>query len=236
MKAKECQACRGSGWIFSEENGIERVRVCNCRKLESFLAGSERANIPVRFSGVELKSFFPDQEQPSQNKVLQAASDFVRDYPAVSGGLLLQGPTGTGKTRILCSMANELLKKGFSDLLYFDWNDLVRDSRGSEDAAGRRDFNYFFSLFQRLAEVELLILDELGSARLTPWLEENLFFLVNRRYNNNRITLFASNFFDERLNNEELLVERIGARARSRIYEMTRVLVVQGFDYRQRYR
>ena len=234
MKEKICGKCRGSGWIFVETNGHEQARLCDCRRLDVFLAGSEKANIPPRFTGVELKGYLPDQRHPSQEKALHIASSFVRDYPAVEGGLLLQGATGTGKTRMLCSIANELLKKKLTDILYFDWNDLVRDSKGVDDS-GRRDFSGFVNLFQRLATVDLLLLDELGSARLTPWLEENLFFLVNRRYNTNRVTIFASNYFDERHENDELLVERVGIRVRSRIYEMSKIVLISGLDYRQRY-
>jgi DNA replication protein DnaC len=106
--------------------------------------------------------------------------------------------------------------------------------RSGEDAASR-DFENIGQLVQRLASAELLLFDELGSSRPSPWVEDNIYFLVNRRYNHNRITLFASNYFDKKLASEETLGERIGSRIRSRLYEMARSVEIMGADYRQKH-
>ena len=47
--------------------------------------------------------------------------------------------------------------------------------------------------------VELLLFDELGASRPSPWVEDNIYYLINRRYNDNRVTVFASNFFDQKI-------------------------------------
>ncbi|MBN2346822.1 MAG: ATP-binding protein [Candidatus Aminicenantes bacterium] len=183
---------------------------------------------------MDLRGFKPEKEE-SLAKAKKAAEKFIADYPAVGGyGLLFQGATGVGKTRLLCCIGNQLIKEKNVDVVYIDWNDLTREMRSGEDAASR-DFSNIGQLIQRLAMVELLLFDELGSSRPSPWVEDNIYFLINRRYNNNRITLFASNFFDNKVAGEETLSERIGARIRSRLYEMTRSVGIKGADYRQKY-
>ncbi len=134
-------------------------------------------------------------------------------------GLLFQGPTGVGKTRLLCAIGNQLIAEKRAEVFYIDWNDLTREMRSGEDYSNR-DFSSIGQLIQRLAKVELLLFDELGSSKPSPWVEDNIYFLINRRYNNNLITLFASNFFDEKISNQETLSERIGNRIRSRLFEM----------------
>jgi DNA replication protein DnaC len=228
-----CTICQDSGWVLVKVGEREIARPCTCRhsSVQALRAGN--ANIPLRFLGTELKSYFPDKANPSQGRAKKAAEKFIADYPAVDSGLLFQGGTGVGKTRLLCCIGNQLIKEKDADVLYIDWNDLTREMRSGEDAASR-DFSNIGQLIQRLARADLLLFDELGSSRPSPWVEDNIYFLVNRRYNDNRVTLFASNFFDKKVAGEETLSERIGNRIRSRLYEMARSVEIMGADYRQK--
>jgi DNA replication protein DnaC len=77
-------------------------------------------------------------------------------------GLLIQGPVGVGKTRLLCSIANALIKKFKTiDVYYIDWNDLVREMRSGESHA-TRDFFSINELMNKLIAADLLLFDELG--------------------------------------------------------------------------
>jgi DNA replication protein DnaC len=230
----KCTKCQDSGWVLVKVDGKEIARPCACRRdsVQSLMANN--ANIPLRFLGMELKSYFPDKANPSQAKAKKAAEKFVADYPAVDSGLLFQGATGVGKTRLLCCIGNQLIKEKEVEMAYIDWNDLTREMRSGEDTSNR-DFTSIGQLIQRLARVELLLFDELGASRPSPWVEDNIYYLVNRRYNDNRITLFASNFFDKKIGSEETLSERIGNRVRSRLFEMARSVEIMGADYRQKH-
>jgi DNA replication protein DnaC len=230
----KCQNCQDSGWVIVKVGEREIARPCACRRDNVREARTGSANIPLRFLGADLKGFFPDKANPSQAKAKKAAEKFIADYPAVSGGLLFHGATGVGKTRLLCCIGNQLIKEKEIEAAYIDWNDLTREMRSGEDAASR-DFSEIGQLIQRLARVELLLFDELGASRPSPWVEDNIYFLINRRYNDNRLTLFASNYFDKKVGNEETLSERIGNRIRSRLYEMTRSIEIMGADYRQKH-
>ena len=230
----KCTKCHDSGWLLVKVDGKEIARPCPCRRDNMQSLKADNANIPLRFLGTELKSYFPDKANPSQAKAKKAAEKFIADYPAVDNGLLFQGSTGVGKTRLLCCIGNQLIKEKNVEVLYIDWNDLTREMRSGEDTSNR-DFSTIGQLIQRLTRAELLLFDELGASRPSPWVEDNIYYLVNRRYNDNRMTLFASNFFDKKIGSEETLSERIGNRIRSRLFEMARSVEIMGADYRQKH-
>jgi DNA replication protein DnaC len=230
----KCLKCHDSGWLLVKVDGKEIARPCHCRRDSVQSLKADNANIPLRFLGTELKSYFPDEANKSQAKAKKAAEKFIAEYPAVDNGLLFQGSTGVGKTRLSCCIGNQLIKEKNVEVLYIDWNDLTREMRSGEDTSNR-DFSTIGQLIQRLTRAELLLFDELGASRPSPWVEDNIYYLVNRRYNDNRITLFASNYFDKKIGSEETLSERIGNRIRSRLFEMARSVEIMGADYRQKH-
>jgi DNA replication protein DnaC len=231
----KCTKCHDSGWVLVKVDGQEIARPCPCQQNNAQSSLLANANIPPRFENMDLRGYKPEKEGSSQAKAKKEADKFIKDYPAVGGyGLLFQGGTGVGKTRLLCCIGNQLIKEKNVDVAYIDWNDLTREMRSGEDTSNR-DFSIIGQLIQRLAAVELLLFDELGSSKPSPWVEDNIYYLINRRYNTNRITLFASNFFDKMVGGEETLSQRIGKRIRSRLFEMTRSIEILGEDYRQKH-
>ena len=97
--------------------------------------------------------------------------------------------------------------------------------------------------------IEVVLFDELGAKRPTAWVEETIFSIVNHRYNRRKLTLFTSNFLDSEdeedrrqpmfkkpdpfRKGDDSLVDRIGYRLRSRIYEMCKIVPMEGEDYRK---
>ncbi len=228
-----CKICGGSGWLFSEQDGHELATLCSCQKELVFRTQSAQANIPPLFHEAELKGYFPRKDSPSQEKAKKICQRFVSDYPAVTKGLMLQGPTGVGKTRLLCSIGNMLIKEKNAELYYIDWNDLLREFN-SVEKTGFRDLVAIDSMLARVVSVDLLLFDEFGATRPNSYAQDNLYYLVNQRYNQHKITLFATNCPDRKNRIEdELLVERVGERIRSRLYEMTDAVEISGMDYRK---
>ncbi len=236
MSEKICKLCSGTGWISEKDGDREYVRRCECQSRDRLLSKSEKANIPLRFAGADLGGYFPDQDNPSQKKAKKIVQKFIDDYPAVGKGLLLHGATGVGKTRMLCAVASELMKRFENiDIYYIDWNDLIREM-GSGETHSSRDFSSINTLINKLADVELLLLDELAASKVSQWVYDNIYYLFNKRYNNNRITVCATNFFDNDSDSSRILSERIGNRIRSRLYEMAKDIVIHGSDFRQKNR
>ena len=233
---KTCPICGGSGWVLNSGIDRETALPCQCRRNDIQTLKVVGANIPLRFAGVELKSYFPDKNCPSQKRAKEMTEKFIRDYPAVGDkGLFFQGVTGLGKTRMLCSIGNQLIQEKNIDVFYIDWNDLVREMKSGEDHSSR-DFSNIDQLIGKLIAVDLLLFDEIGASRPSPWVEDNIYYIINKRYNGNLITVFASNFYDEKEQIDgETLDERLNARIRSRLFEMAVSVEIRGVDYRKRH-
>ena len=60
--------------------------------------------------------------------------------------------------------------------------------------------------------------------------------VINTRYNDKKLTIFTTNYTDERrTERDEVLEDRIGTRLRSRLYEMCKTVVIDGKDYRKNF-
>lgn len=233
-----CRKCNDTGWLtVKKEDGREFAQRCGCQAIDRLLSKSEKANLPGRFAGAELGGYMTREASSAQKRAKKIIEKFITDYPSVDKGLLLQGSVGLGKTRLLCTIATELMKKRENiDIYYIDWNDLVR-LMGSGESYANRDFDTINSLVNKLAGVELLLFDEFASTKASPWVYDNIYYLVNKRYNDDRKTIFATNYYDENEKpdkRQESLTQRIGDRLRSRLYEMAATITIKGMDYRQK--
>jgi len=82
--------------------------------------------------------------------------------------VLLSGPTGVGKTYLVCALGNQACRHGFS-VRYFKMSKLI-----SAVAAGKADGS-LPQFLDRLAKINLLIIDDFGLAPLTA--EQGHYFL-----------------------------------------------------------
>jgi DNA replication protein DnaC len=175
--------------------------------------------------------------------------EFVDCYPRVEQGLLYMGAVGTGKTHLAVAALKELIETKSAKGLYVNFLELVQQLQMSFDAVGpSRE-----EILGPVTSVELLVLDELGAGRLTEWVRDLLYYVINSRYMAGRLTLFTSNYLDspqplrgseslpaasrpsgaaERW--QETLADRISERLRSRLFEMCEVVELRGEDYRAR--
>ena len=107
-------------------------------------------------------------------------------------------------------------------------------------------------LIQPLVEVEVLVVDELGKGRNTPWEQNILDVLISQRYNNRKTTIFTTNYTDKKNTTlaervrakdavpgegdqevRDTLRERVGPRIYSRLKEMCHFVEMTGADRRE---
>ena len=85
----------------------------------------------------------------------------------------------------------------------------------------------YVDFLDRLAAVDLLHIDDLGAESPSAWVLEQLYAIVNARYEDERAILVTTNLGDP-----DELADQIGHRTVSRLKEMCELLPLHGRDQR----
>ncbi|MEI6137209.1 MAG: ATP-binding protein [Chloroflexota bacterium] len=130
-----------------------------------------------RVAAFTFEEFDPDglNLDAAQRASLRGAFLKARDWAdSPEGWFVLMGGTGCGKTHLAAAIANARLAAG--DRVAFvnvpDLLDALRPGREGDAV----------TLLTTIREVPLLILDDLGAQKSTPWAEEKLYQLLNHRH------------------------------------------------------
>jgi len=241
-----CAICGGSGWKIVERDGISGAEKCPCSGAGREQRIEARANIPPLYQKASLDNFVLPADNPVERprlaKVLLDVRGYVREYPHLEKpGLLFIGPPGTGKTHLSVAALRGLIARGFEGMFY-DFQALLNHIRsGYDQSSGMMDRDAYRSAL----ETEILVLDDLGAHRVTDWVEDTVTSIITQRCNNRRATIITTNLRDpeagdkrgsglqEDLHSKYFLEERIGMRARSRLFEMCKLIrMPEVEDYR----
>ncbi|HVO58648.1 MAG TPA: ATP-binding protein [Dongiaceae bacterium] len=260
MPLENCSHCQGTGWklIARDDGAGKHAAPCDCGSGERALRTVERARIPKRYEHCDFESYVTDladgkvwtaQHSQSLKQAKLVTQGFVRDYPGASEkGLLLMGPSGVGKTHLAVAALKDLLRRGHQGV-FCDYRELLKEIQASYNPASE---STEMRILEPIRTAEILVLDDLGASKPSAWVLDIIGLLLNARYNERRVTILTSNYFDEspaaapaaklpsgqrvHVVREDSLGERIGARMRSRLYEMCRTVEVYAPDFRREVR
>jgi DNA replication protein DnaC len=242
-EAQSCPKCGGTGWKDVVVESERRVTRCDCflqTQAKHILVASE---IPARYVDCEFSSY-----ETGGNDGLVVAKikieNWAAQYPMDRGGLLLVGPSGVGKTHLSVAALKRLMQKG-AHCLFCDYRELLKKIQNSYNPSVQTTE---LDLLRPIFETEIVLLDDLGAVKPSEWVWDTVSLILNARYNEKLTTIITSNFLDgasataervegpRRSAREETLGDRIGERMRSRLFEMCRLIQVNGKDYRQKFR
>ena len=215
--------CDGSGWVDDEQ--ARGVRECACRGqlIAGHRARSLSAVIPRKYRGVSFdRPPVTEMPAPQVDKVRR----YIRkldEHLAAGQGLWFFGEVGTGKTTLAMLVSREALDRGDTVAIY-SLPRLLAEIRSTFDDETPGAYTDFLA---RLAQVDLLHIDDLGAEKTSPWVLEQLYAIVNDRYEAERSVVITTNL------NREKLIEQIGERTVSRLEEMCELIPLFGSDNRR---
>jgi DNA replication protein DnaC len=217
--------CDGSGFLYDEATNTAYDCRCRPQRVARAKARSLSAVIPRRYQDVAFERrpvsdiALTDRGHAVVNEVRSFVSR-IDEHLDAGRGLWLMGPVGTGKTTLAMLVSKEALKAGRSVAIYSLPRLLneIRDTHRSERS--------HVELLDRLTAVDLLHVDDVGAERTTDWVLEELYSIVNARYEDERSMVITTNLdYDE-------LCSQISARTASRLAEMCDQLPLDGVDRR----
>jgi DNA replication protein DnaC len=202
--------CDGSGFLYDEVT--RRARDCSCRprRLARRKTRKLAGVIPRRYQGVSFDRPPVTHIDPVVVRAVRRYVDTLDRQLDEGRGIWFRGDHGTGKTTLAMLISAEALRAGRSVAIYSlpRLLSLLRETFKEESEAS------LAGLLDRLAAVELLHVDDVGAEQTSPWVLEQLYTIVNTRYEDRRAMVVTTNLDDVELK------QQIGERTLSRLTEM----------------
>lgn len=206
-----CHKCNDTGYVVSD--GISEM--CSCMRQELLNEAYNKSNMhnlkSETFANLDLNLFsdkpniekYKSELSPRENikKILEVSNDFIKNFSdPKQKNLLFTGCTGIGKTYISSCIANEIIKDGYNVL--YQTSPLLLDNiffykYGNNKFSNKASSN---DLYDSLFNVNLLIIDDLGTENLTSAKFSEIFTILNARLiTPNTKTIISTNFSLEEL-------------------------------------
>ena len=203
-------ACDGSGFLIDEETNTASDCRCRAGRIARLRSRRLEARIPRRYrdisfeqlTGTDLVAF------PEQVRAVRRFAERIDQNLNDGRGVWIMGDVGTGKTMLAMLISKAALDAGRSAAIYSlpRLLNLIREAIAEEEGV--------VGFLDRLTSVDLLHMDDVGAESRTDWALEQLYSIINTRYEDQRSVVVTTNLEPSQLG------EQIGARTVSRLVEM----------------
>lgn len=170
--------------------------------------------IPVRYKDVKY------------DDVPKNIQDFISKTKESRRGIYIYGECGTGKTHIAYAIVKHLQEEIKFNVKLFNIPALIRHLKEDFNDNNKSLLEENTNFGQLLNFAGLLILDDFGTEKLTEWVEESIYSIINERYERMLPIIFTSNLEPSKL------VEKYGDRIVSRIIGSCDIVELTGKDKR----
>ena len=185
----------------------------------------EKSGLSKRLKSYTFSNFKP-YVSPEAARAVERVEEYLGSWEEnkeEGKGLYLCGGVGTGKTHLAVAVLNEVVRKKRVPSLFVTVPELLDNLREAYNKPGRDLDEWMYAV----QNADFLVLDDLGSERVTEWVRERIFVIVNHRYREQLPTVFTSNV------GPKDLAEQLGERTASRIIAMCEWIALEGDDYRE---
>ena len=231
-----CEGCNGqcpkspnhNRW-FTPQRTVEdgetvwRMNLCKFAKQRKLTESFRTSGIPSRYVGKKFSDYVMDAGN-------RDAVYFAQNVRKFNCGAYFFGECGTGKTFLASLIAQDFLSRGYS-VLFVKVPGLLDDIRATFDGKGNE-----LDLLERIAETNLVVLDDFGMEKPTQWAGATLCKILDMRYDNPGKTVVTSNFSIEelgtRLNRATDGENFNGSRIADRLREICKPVLFRGLSRR----
>ncbi len=220
-----CVTCKGSGAILKyDENRGAYVYIddCECRKQRVMSHKLKNETIPMELRDNKIGNFRIDFYYTAEGRELAKTAkrmtvNYVQKYVEYKGagkGLYFYSKEpGSGKTRLAVSLGNALHSQHDESVRFLTTIDLlnkIKSTFGKSNSCDEDETEVTqYELIESLKNVNILIIDDIGTERPTAWVEEIFFSILNGRYEKKKVTIFTSNCQIEELAFADKITQRI---------------------------
>lgn len=225
-----CEQCRYNAEPFSSARYSNEFLRCipACAKYKVRMEQRRIAKLigesgmGARFQMRTFATFREDAATETAKRLAQTFCADIKTNPRATG-LMLIGPYGCGKTHLAAAILHRCAEDGTPGMFVVA-PDLLAQIRSSyRTGDGRAD-----EIVDAAKNTPLLVLDDLGAEKASPWVQEQLYMLINHRYEHMLPTVITTN------NDGAELEAELGRRTLSRLAEMTVPIKIKARDYRMK--
>lgn len=216
-----CPICKNVGWIIKPDGGQGTAVKCKCGLInrENMRGRLSFASIPEAFKDIRLDSFRTDVYSNCDNRnkaeiAVKCIKYWLNEFESLKErgmGLYLYSKTkGSGKTRMVASIANELMHEKDCQVKFCTSLQILNEIKSTWDKQSTGNES---SLLNFLSTSEILVIDDFGTEQSDkPWINERFYQIINNRYVDKKITIFTSNERLDLLKYDERITNRIKER------------------------
>ena len=145
-------------------------------------------NLGERFQNCRFDTFILKE---GNRKAAEMARGYALNFGDYGGeSLLIWGKPGNGKSHLAAAVCHEIRAKGFIPVFQTmpELLERIRNTFNKKSHESERE------IMDALRECDLLVLDDIGAEKVTDWVLDVLFRIIDGRYRNKKPTMFTTNF------------------------------------------
>jgi len=241
-----CTLCGGEKLEFLDWiDGTRKVfrKMCKCQKEEHDKQECERKRlqriadikknsmIPIRYRSVRFSNTSTGSNQTFDQAYKRCKGYCEQSEKVLKNGwgIYLQGDKGTGKTHIAACIANELIEQCY-EVLFTNFFEITKEIKATYNSSS--DVSEI-DLIEKIATIDDIGTETMKKNGEDTWIQEKIYDVLNKRYNENKPTIFTSNNSLPELVNERGMMDKTV----DRIMEMaTVILKFEGQSFRREMR